>query len=56
VARHGRQLLNGVAAAAHLRQCAAVVRSVPISRLKRETSLAALPLLARMIEEDVAKK
>jgi hypothetical protein len=55
VARHGCQLLRGSGAAAHLRQCAAVGRGVTISRLKREASLPALPLLAQMIEEDLLK-
>lgn len=38
----------------HLRQCANLVKDVPICRLKRQRSLAALPDLVKLVEEDIA--
>jgi hypothetical protein len=39
----------------HLRQCASLVKNVSICRLKRKRSLAALPELVKLIEEDIAQ-
>jgi hypothetical protein len=39
----------------HFNQCAMLVRRVPIRRLKTHRSLAALPDLAKLVEEDVAR-
>jgi hypothetical protein len=38
----------------HLRDCAAVASIVPVRRLTRPRSLAALPALVRFVEEDLA--
>lgn len=40
-------------AALHARQCAALAASVPICRLRRQRSLAALPDVARLVERDL---
>lgn len=42
-------------AASHFLQCARLANRVPICRLKRPRSLAALPDLARLVEEDIAR-
>ncbi|MGI2905508.1 serine kinase [Tolypothrix sp. VBCCA 56010] len=39
----------------HLRQCANLVKNVSICRLKRKSSLAGLPKLVKLIEEDIAQ-
>lgn len=49
---YGRELLQSVRSASHLRQCADVVKCVPIRRLKRPNSLEALPDVVRLVEED----
>lgn len=51
---YGVRLLAGTGASAHFLQCAHVVQSVAIRRLKRHRSLAALPDLAQMVEADLA--
>lgn len=49
---YGRKLLQAVRPASHLQQCAAVVKSVPIRRLRRPYSLEALSDVVRIVEED----
>jgi hypothetical protein len=49
-ARFGGQLLQGSAAAAHLGQCAALLRRAPVYSLERPTSLAQLPSVAALVE------
>lgn len=39
----------------HLSQCASLVKNVPICCLKRQRSLAALPDLVKLVEEDIAR-
>ncbi|MDF5728088.1 MAG: serine kinase [Rhizonema sp. PD38] len=39
----------------HLRQCSELLRKVPVYRLKRQHSLAALPNIVQLVEEDVTK-
>ena len=39
----------------HFRQCARLVKDIPIYRLKRSNSIAALPDLARLVEEHLAQ-
>lgn len=46
--------LKPSAAALHFRQCTQLVNCVPIRLLRMERSLAALPDLARLVEQDVA--
>jgi HPr Serine kinase C-terminal domain len=53
MARFGKQLLTGVEASSHLRQCTRLVRQVPVLRLERPNSLALLPSVARLVEEHV---
>jgi hypothetical protein len=48
--RHMR--MTKAALAAHVRDCAAVAAAVPVYRLKRPGSLAALPALVRWVEAD----
>ena len=52
---YGVRLLSGINPRAHLLQCAALARLVPLSRLKRPRKLGALPALARCVEEDLAQ-
>jgi len=49
---HGR--MNEAALAAHLRDCSSVARAVPVYRLFRPRSLAALPHLVRWVETEIA--
>jgi hypothetical protein len=49
---YGRDLLQAVRPGSHLQQCADVVNSVPIRRLRRPYSLEALSDVVRLIEED----
>jgi len=49
---YGRELLQAVRPASHLHQCADVVNSVPIRRLRRPYSLEALSDVVRLVEED----
>lgn len=42
-------------ASAHFVQCAHLANRVPVCRLRRQRSLAALPDLARLVEEDLAR-
>jgi hypothetical protein len=51
---HGR--MNETALAAHLHDCSAVARAVPLYRLFRPRSLAVLPELVRWIEMDIANR
>jgi hypothetical protein len=53
-ARFGRQLLQATGIAAHFRQCTRLASQVSIYRLQRPVCLAALPELARFVEEDLA--
>lgn len=50
MARFGRELLQGPAAAAHLSLCAELVRRIPISLLERPRSLALLSETAGLVE------
>jgi hypothetical protein len=50
------RLLNATCAPSHLRQCANLVSRVPIRRLSSQRSLAALPDLAALVEQDLAGK
>jgi len=52
---YGRQLFQAVRTGSHLHQCAEVVNSVPIRRLKRPHSLAALPDVVQLVEVDLAR-
>jgi hypothetical protein len=49
---HGR--MNKAALEAHLRDCISVATTVPVYRLSRPRSLAALPDLVRWVEADIA--
>ena len=49
---YGRELLQAARPASHLQQCADVVNSVPVRRLRRPYSLEALPDVVRLVEED----
>ncbi len=40
---------------AHLHQCTQLIKKVPVYRLRRQKTLAALPDLVKLIEDDVAK-
>ena len=55
VARFGKQVLHGVGAAAHLRQCTQLLTQVPLYRLERPISLPSLPAMARLVEEQVGQ-
>ena len=52
---YGRRLFQAVRRSSHLHQCADVVSSVPMRRLKRPKSLAALSDVVRLVEEDLAQ-
>lgn len=52
---YGRRLLQAVRTDSHLHQCADVINSVPVRRLKRPYSLAALADVVRLVEEDLAQ-
>lgn len=54
VARFGKQLLEGIGAFSHLRQCTSLIDSVPIYSLERPRSLELLPAIAQMVEENLA--
>jgi hypothetical protein len=45
----------GVGSTSHFLQCASIVNKVTICSLRRPQSLAQLPHLARLIEEDLAR-
>jgi hypothetical protein len=56
--RHSREVRSLKAPhfiSAHLRQCASLVEQVPICRFQRQRSLAALPELVQLVEEDLAQ-
>ncbi len=48
------KLLQGEALSRHFRQCVQLVNAVPIGRLERKYSLAGLPEIADLIEQDMA--
>jgi len=50
----GARTLAALDPANHFARCAALVRTVPITRLGAPHSLAQLPELARLVEEDLA--
>jgi hypothetical protein len=52
---YGRLLFQAVRTSSHFLQCARVVKSVPIRRLRRPYSLGVLPEVARLIEEDLER-
>jgi hypothetical protein len=52
---YGRELLQAVRPASHFQQCADVVNSVPIRRLRRPYSLGALFDVVRVVEEDLVQ-
>jgi hypothetical protein len=47
------QLLKGESAALHLRQCATLVRQIPVQKLERPRALSLLPQIAQLIEGDL---
>lgn len=55
VARFGNQMLQGAAAAEHLRRCAQVVRTVPVYVLERPRSLALLPDIVQLVEDQIVR-
>jgi hypothetical protein len=52
---YGRRLFQAVRTGSHLRQCADVINGVPVRRLKRPYSLAALPDVVRLVEADLGQ-
>jgi len=52
---YGRELFQAVDTRAHFLKCATLVNGVPICSLKRQYSLSALPDLALLVEEDLAR-
>ena len=48
-------LLEGAGLSTHFQQCIRLLKTVPICRLERKPSLAALPEIAELIEEDMAR-
>lgn len=54
VARFGNQLLKGVGASTHLRQCTSIIKSVPIYCLERPLSLPVLQQVAQVVEDRLA--
>ena len=52
---YGQRLFQAVRTSSHFLQCAEVVNSVPMRSLKRPFSLANLPEVAQLIEEDLAQ-
>jgi len=55
VARFGNQLLQGVAAVTHLKQCTSLIEKVPVSYLERPRSLELLPEIAQLVEVRLAR-
>lgn len=51
---YGQKLFQTVRRSFHLHQCAKIVNNVPIRLLQRPHSLAALPDVLRLVEEDIA--
>jgi hypothetical protein len=51
MARFGKQLLSGIEACSHLRQCTSLMAQVPVYRLERPDSLQLLPFIAQLVEE-----
>jgi hypothetical protein len=52
---YGRQLFQAVGTSSHFLKCSRVVKSVPMLRLRRPYSLEALPEVAQLIENDLAR-
>ena len=52
---YGQRLFQAVRTSSHFLQCAKVVNSVPMRSLKRPYSLAGLPEVVQLIEEDLAQ-
>jgi hypothetical protein len=52
---YGRRLFQSARTTSHFFQCANVVKSVPVRSLRRPHSLAMLPNLVRLVEEDLAQ-
>jgi hypothetical protein len=52
---YGQRLFQAVRTSSHFFQCAEVVNSVPMRSLKRPHSLAELPEVVQLIEEDLAQ-
>lgn len=50
-ARFGTEVLRSLGISTHFRQCAELARRVPVLKLARPTDLAALPDVARMVEQ-----
>jgi hypothetical protein len=58
IVRHSRaaiSLTDPDFVSSHLRHCASLVKQVPICRFQRQPSLAALPELVQLVEEDLAQ-
>jgi hypothetical protein len=53
--RFGKPLLQAGGVASHFRQCASLTNQVNICRLTKPSCLAALPELAQLVEEDLAR-
>lgn len=53
---YGARVLKTVETSSHFLQCAGIVNSVAVRRLKRPRSLEALPDLALLVEEDLARE
>ncbi|MCM3874361.1 MAG: hypothetical protein ND895_27035 [Pyrinomonadaceae bacterium] len=51
MSRFGRELLHGVEASSHLRQCTKLIRHIDVYRLERPSSLPSLPGVAQLVEE-----
>jgi hypothetical protein len=54
-ARYGAAVFHGAAAAAHMRQCAALANAVPIRMLTIPRELDRLTDLVRFVEHDVGR-
>ncbi|HEY9845476.1 MAG TPA: hypothetical protein V6D03_04700 [Candidatus Caenarcaniphilales bacterium] len=55
IARVAQPLLQGEAAALHLRQCGSLIQQVPVYRLDRPRLLPLLPAVARLVEAQAAQ-
>src|SRR5208282_4539676 len=52
---YGTRLFQGGAAPEHFRQCASLLKAVPVRRLRVRQTLAELSSLAHLVEEDAAQ-
>jgi hypothetical protein len=52
---YGARVLQTVGTSSHFFQCASIINSVPIRRLKRPRSLASLSDSAQLVEKDLAE-